>query len=1417
MSITRHHQDWMSLVEHSGPFLSFNLIKEIFPQGLEKLEPELWSQSKLAYTEWREAATGTAPDLNLHQAWISYVLNDMLGYASLLVEQGKVPDLFAVRHHQSGERLQADRVLCSEVQNPTPDNAQLLIQALPPKTGLERASKEGGLSPASRMIYLLHAHKIPLGLVTNGEQWMFVFAVPGESTGIAVWNAGLWVDERVACQSFISLFRLMRFTGVEEDKTISSLFERSRDDQLEVTKQLGDQVRRAVEILIHNIDKIDRERERKLLQGFDEKRLYNAALTLMMRLVFLFSAEERKILLPDLEEFQEHYGILGLYDALRELADKNGEEVLERRHDAWVRLLATFRAIHGGIQHPDFCMPAYGGTLFDPDRYPFLEGRIQTESGVQGLSEARPLPIDNRTVMYLLQSLQFIQYKLAGGNPIEARRLSFRALSVEQIGHVYEGLLDHTGCRADENMIGLDVNKGRESLHSLKEIEKANKTSESDLIDKLHEMTGKAKTSLKKMLDEPDKNIEQRLGLACDNDQRLINRIRPYSALLELDAFGNPIVIAKDSVYVGEGTDRRSSGTHYTPRSLTEPIVRYTLEPLVFTGPAEGVDPKDWQLKTADEILALKVCDPAMGSGAFLVQACRYLATHLREAWMKYGAPTTAHPTLPFAELPEGELEEEFLAAAEEEQRIQAMRLIAERCLYGVDINPMAVEMAKLSLWLETAQKNRPFSFLDHALKCGDSLLGVGKDFIDELINTNKKIGSEGLYDSILVRSLTDAARIRRELEELDDSDITVIHQKETLLERSQELTTEIEQVALYMTGALLQGQNRETLLERASAILGGSREVDHEKTIADATDRKAFIWFVQFPEVFDREESGFDGIIGNPPFVGGQRLTGNYGEGYREYLVNNLGMGKRGSADLCAYFFLRNFRLLKPEGLFGLLATNTIAQGDTREVGLDQILEHGGKVIRANPNRPWPGVAGVHVAAVWIIKSDWQAQAVLEKEDLSTTTHPTITSYLTPPGKAIGKPHQLKANEGKSFQGSIILGLGFTMSPEEASEWIKKDSKNKDVIFPYLNGKDLNSHPGQEPSRWVINFFDWPLDRSAEGSWFGGVSEEIKKIEIKKSKDHKFNGTPSSGFTFYNDSAGLSSEAKDARKVWLQEGRVPSDYPYPVAVDYPDMLTIVEEKVKPERQKKHDDGSFVQRKPLPQKWWIYAEKRPAMYAAIAGMERVLVRSRVSKTHALVIIDPQSVYSEATVCLILAKYGEYAFVQSSLHEYWAWEYAGALKSDLRYSPSDCFDTFPFPEATKGLDAIGERFYQHRQSLMQEYQIGLTSLYNRLHDPEDEEPGIVQLRELQIEMDNSVRDAYGWSDLELDHGFHETKQGLRFTLSEPARLEVLDRLLELNHERYAEEVKAGLHEKKDGKKKKGKAKKKDAGDGQRDLF
>ena len=226
-------------------------------------------------------------------------------------------------------------------------------------------------------------------------------------------------------------------------------------------------------VLIQSLDQADQDHGRELLKDVRQEATFTRPhSSVMMRLVILFCAEERGLLLLGDPLFDQHYAVSTLRAQLRETADQHGEEVLERRHDAWCRLLSTFRAVYGGVEHERMTLPAYGGNLFDPDRFPFLEGRKPKTTWREVPCD--PLPVNNRTVLHLLEALQTLQVKVPGGGPAESRRLSFRALDIEQIGHVYEGLLDHTAKRATEPILGLVGAKNQETEIALAELERLN-------------------------------------------------------------------------------------------------------------------------------------------------------------------------------------------------------------------------------------------------------------------------------------------------------------------------------------------------------------------------------------------------------------------------------------------------------------------------------------------------------------------------------------------------------------------------------------------------------------------------------------------------------------------------------------------------------------------------------------------------------------------------------------------------------------------------------------------------------------------------------------------------------------------------------------------------------------------------------
>ncbi|MGI8683225.1 MAG: type IIL restriction-modification enzyme MmeI, partial [Mycobacteriales bacterium] len=577
---------------------------------------------------------------------------------------------------------------------------------------------------------------------------------------------------------------------------------------------------------------------------------------------------------------------------------------------------------------------------------------------------------------------------------------------------------------------------------------------------------------------------------------------------------------------------------------------------------------------------------------------------------------------------------------------------------------------------------------------------------------------------------LKQAAGLRSQIADVELIDSHAAEYKAQLLSQARELTARLTVLADALSGASLAGGESTGYLAVAGLVDLATTGTDPqrrddayrelvEKARFALTDKHGQVrppahFPLLFPEVFTQPRSGFDAVVGNPPFLGGQKLTGVYGVPYREHLVRYIGHGARGSADLIAYMFLTAAALCDHDhGGFGLLATNTVAQGDTREVGLDQITTGGYDIYAAVKSEKWPTqAANLEYSIVWASRKP-RAHGVRAIAD--AVAIPAITPSLDPAGRITGNAYRLAGNQGLAFQGSNVLSLGFTMSENEAAALIARDARNVDVLFPYVNGQDLNSRPDSSGSRWIINFFDWPEDRARQ---------------------------------------------------------------------YADCYAIVHEKVKPERDKvKHSEHARIH-------WWQYERFRPALYTAIEDMSHVMVITRVSKVVLPVRLRTGQVLSEACVVFATDDLADLALLSSSPHYWWAITHSSTMRNDLRYAPSDVFETLPRPDPTQRMRSAGEALDRDRRTFMLGRQLGLTRTYNLVHDPAVVDVEVVHLRELHVEIDAAVCESYGWEDLPLDHGHHETRQGVRWTVSSPARVELLDRLQELNHVRYAEEQRSG---------------------------
>ena len=469
-----------------------------------------------------------------------------------------------------------------------------------------------------------------------------------------------------------------------------------------------------------------------------------------------------------------------------------------------------------------------------------------------------------------------------------------------------------------------------------------------------------------------------------------------------LDKDATPDVAPPGALILQPNEERLRSGSHYTPRELTEPIVRHTLEPLL-----DRLRGEDGRVPTPEQILDLKICDPAMGSGAFLVETCRQLADALIDAW-------GAHGTMP-------------AIPPDEDEVIYARRLIAQKCLYGIDRNPMAVDLAKVSLWLSTLARDHPLTFVDHAFRHGDSLVGLTRRQIEAL---NWK-GGQPILAGFGVREAVEAASdLRRQIREADD---TVDERRlQNLWREAQDAVGEVRLFGDLVLAAFFKGAKpKERESRRAAyqeAILTGEawrHAVEMEERRNSEQPFAPFHWEIVFPEVFERDNPGFDGFVGNPPFAGKNNVAAGNVVGSPSWL-KELHEESHGNADLVAQFYRRAFSLLRDSGTFGLIATNTIAQGDTRSSGLRWICEHGGVIYRATKRVQWPGDAAVIVSVLHVAKGPFRGRKVLDGASVDN-----ITAFLFHRG-GHADPARLAANAGKSLVGSYVLGMGFTFDDSD-------------------------------------------------------------------------------------------------------------------------------------------------------------------------------------------------------------------------------------------------------------------------------------------------------------------------------------------------------------------------------------------------
>ncbi|MFI6352311.1 Eco57I restriction-modification methylase domain-containing protein [Streptomyces sp. NPDC050743] len=1310
------HRAWLELVDADGPFLAVPALERVYPQGIPQPDSRALDAIKdakpafeKAWENWDEHP-GDEAALDLYReardTWVDLVLRQGLRWgASYTVP---APAAAEVRSPDYTVTVRADGALVHG------DTTGALVLVTDPTDSLRDPLTDGwSASPIDRMEELLRASDVPIGVVTDGRWWAIVSARPQTMVASGIVDAQTWIEEPHTRNAFIELLQRRRLVGGKQQDRLTELFGESVTAAEKITEALGTQVRRAVELIVQALSEgaLDAQRRGEpdpLPAARGE--VYEAAVTVMMRVVFLLFAEERG-LLPQSRLFAMGYGISDELDLLDAREKEEGEQALDATSLTWHRLLATSQALYRGASFEDLRLPEYGGSLFDPARFPFLTACDSQDT--------LTITVSDRVMLEVLRAVQIAQ--LPGG----ARRISFRDIDVEQIGYIYEGLLGYSCEPAEEIIVGLTGSAGSEPeipLAALEELSQAKRT-ETALADailawiKQHQPAAKpsSKAALTKALKAGETLDDTEIALRdVTDDPELRDRLRPFIGIIRRDLRNRPLVVEPGGVLLVETPSRASAGAHYTPRSLAEEVVRYALEPLVYSpGPHQTADQDAWRPIDSDQILDLRIADIACGSGAFLVAAARYLADRLVEAWQREGVAYGRTP---------------------HDLHVHAIRTVVATCLYGADINGMAVEMCKLSLWLVSLDPKLPFSFVDDKVLHGNALLGLTD--ADQLRRLHIDPAAAGNQFSIFALDVDDildqASRLRRQLAtEVDDNDPQrSAATKRRQFRRYQELTAQLADVA---DGVIASGlrwggkpgkqlkaayENLRIAVETAYPADGGDadrmmlnsiQEAGLTPTAATDYERwKPLHWILAVPDVMER--GGFDAVIGNPPFLGGTKISGALGGNVRDWFSNVLAGGHGGGrADIVAYFFLRAKEILASKGNLGLIATNTIAQGDTRETGLDLIVSNGFTITRATQSRPWPAVsANLEYAAVWGSMNEVPAEVPRMADGVPVRR---ISTLLEASGRVEGHPVKLLENRGVTFEGCKPYGGGFVITQEEAADWLKADTKNAEVLFPYLNGEDLNSRPDSSPSRWIIDFNDRTESSAQEYALpFNRILEEVKGERARKSK-----------------------AVRDAP------------------------------------------------------WWLFFRARPAMRAAISELSEMLVLTRHSVTVMPCRVPKGPIPSEATVVFATESFSDQAVLSSSLHQLWAIMYGSTMRADIRYTPSDVFETFPRPVCSDRLSEMGRVLDSERRSIMLRRGLGLTKLYHLVNDSNIDgslDADVARLREIHIELDHAVMAAYGWDDVPLGHGFHTYRQVERWTVSPTARVEILDRLLEENHRRAA---------------------------------
>ena len=1010
MTDTKTPNAWWYRLRHQGMLLSPVVMLEQYAPNPESINHFILRKLRDANTVFRAGENDEELREPRILAWIDKLLTEGLAISEMaLAKKGEIPE-FLTAHVRIGSRTQTlrpHRVIFTDATRTVP--AIAIMADTSPQIGRGR-----GRTAYSQFLELLRGTGHRLGLLTNGVQFRLIYAGT-DFESWCQWDADRWFDEADGSEELAGLRQLFKPESLQatDGKRCRLLehIEESRNRQADLSSVLRENVRQCVELLLDSISTahrtdgnllspLEHSSDGQLPQSEVHDALMQAATRIVMRMVVCLFAEARRLLPVDDPTYAGSYGLRALYELLEDAQrTAGGSQELSNQQYAWPRLVSLFRLVHRGSPHGNFPFRAYGGVLFRPGE---PDGHDPVSRSLYILEHK--VRIYDQTLWLVLQKLMRGQLPVIRGRSITYVEgpVDYTDLRTEFIGLIYEGLLDYHVKRADvQSGPQVFLNIGREPVMPLAVLQQQLQNDPAAL----KELLGKFKkeklvadissdaaaendadggNELDETVDDASEEPDSGTQLPTDapilpTDDSALQAAHTWAkeAVRLAGLVGKKLTRETDSQYqqrldtearklikrvvapgefylVRAGNTRKGSGTFYTRPQLAVPTTRRTLEPLVFNrGENNVLTPK-----TPEEILKLKICDPACGSASFLVAALHYLTDALYESLCFHRGleePQQAmHITLPFGSPRTGATGEEIVPFPPDDpqhagafpERVKALlrRHIVERCLYGVDINPLAVELARVSLWVETMDRELPFTFLDHKIRVGNSLVGCRldrvtdypiaawlrnggddpdartkgprtkriRDMLDKTVKSEMRqlINSEFRGQTAMFSeggaSIEDVVRAARMVYELlhqisvaDPDQREKIYQNDLVNSRPlQRLQRAMDEwCALWFWPA------DEESLKHAPLPLSFHQATPQRDAIVARLhkEHRFFHWEIEFPDVFTPDRAGFDAVLGNPPWEvikpASQEFFTEYDPLFRSYGKQEA---KKKSEELC-------------------------------------------------------------------------------------------------------------------------------------------------------------------------------------------------------------------------------------------------------------------------------------------------------------------------------------------------------------------------------------------------------------------------------------------------------------------------------------------------------------------------------------